>query len=219
MENLEYPFDRYDKQIYLGADRDIAALVRTNRQLFHALSGDLYESILKRRNGYGLMWAAAMGREATVRRFLAVDSSKAYIDVLEFRVERSAYDSLNFYNEEKEDFRVPLCLAAFHGHDSVIKLLLEHGANPNTCDRRGRDALSVAAEHGYQIAVKLLLDHGAEVNHVDDYERSALSYAAEGGHDTVVRLLMDHKADVNTKDDGDRNALSLCDEKWPPSYR
>jgi ankyrin repeat protein len=49
------------------------------------------------------------------------------------------------------------------GHEAVVKLLLEKGAELETKDNyRGRTPLSWAAEKGHEAVVKLLLEKGAK---------------------------------------------------------
>ena len=56
----------------------------------------------------------------------------------------------------------PLPWAAEGGHEAVVKLLLEKGAELETKDNDGWTPLSWAAEKGHEAVVKLLLEKGAE---------------------------------------------------------
>ena len=47
-----------------------------------------------------------------------------------------------------------------NGHEAVVKLLLEKGAELETKDDNGRTPLSWAAENGHEAVVKLLLEQG-----------------------------------------------------------
>ena len=58
-----------------------------------------------------------------------------------------------------------LMLAAHHGHERVVDLLLQHGADVNRQDSNGGTALMSAANEGHERVVDLLLQRGAEVNH------------------------------------------------------
>jgi ankyrin repeat protein len=118
--------------------------------------------------------------------------------------------------EENEHKQTPLSIAAMHGHEAVVRLLLHHGADMNTKDKLGRTPLSVAAEYGYSGIVRLLLErHMAEhqeqrggIDHKDDFGRTPLHKASDRGHLDVVKLLLDEGADVTVRDKASQTALS-----------
>jgi ankyrin repeat protein len=58
--------------------------------------------------------------------------------------------------------RTPLSYAAEKGHEAVVKLLLEKGAELETKSNYGRTPLSYAAEKRHKAVVKLLLEKGAK---------------------------------------------------------
>lgn len=113
----------------------------------------------------------------------------------------------------------PLCDAAGGGFEETVRLLLEHGADPN---RPHIDAtpLFSAALRGHTGVVRALLDHGADPDRpggllLDDSgsPRSdplrffagarPLHGAACGGHTEAVRLLLERGADPSlTTDEG-----------------
>ncbi|KAH6986709.1 hypothetical protein EDB80DRAFT_590283, partial [Ilyonectria destructans] len=57
-----------------------------------------------------------------------------------------------------------LLLAAKNSHYSIMKILLNKGANINAQGGRYGNALQAALHKGYELVVKLLLDKGADVN-------------------------------------------------------
>ena len=62
--------------------------------------------------------------------------------------------------------------AALHGHERVVELLIQHGAEINLQDSVGSTALMLAAQEGHERVVDLLIRHGAEVNkQVSDGDR------------------------------------------------
>lgn len=91
---------------------------------------------------------------------------------------------------------------------------LEHGADPNFTDQRGKTALIVAAKDGAAGVVTVLLAHPrfALVNALDRRGRSALHWAAAGGHSRTCSLLLSCEAftGFNALDDGGNHALHLA---------
>lgn len=81
--------------------------------------------------------------------------------------------------------------AARFGHEKVVALLLERGANINS---RGGAALMRAVEKGHMEVIKLLLSKDADVNAHNGW---ALEKAARWGRQEVVKILLDNGANVN----------------------
>ena len=84
----------------------------------------------------------------------------------------------------------PLMLGARYGHISVVRSLLELGADPHLGDKRGWLALHHGAEAGFPDVVKNLLDADSDVNAPDVLGYTALHLAAAGGHREVVEQLL-----------------------------
>jgi hypothetical protein len=77
---------------------------------------------------------------------------------------------------------------------SVVRLLLEHGADLNVQDKVGRTPLQSASMRGMLEVVRLLLEHGADVEVKNSFGKTALQEAAGNGHSEVVELLREHGA-------------------------
>ena len=90
--------------------------------------------------------------------------------------------------------------AAFNGHERVVELLLQHGAEINLQRSDGWTALVIAASNGHERLVELLMQHGAEVNLQDSDGATALMNAANEGHERVVELLLWRGAEVNLQE-------------------
>ena len=74
-----------------------------------------------------------------------------------------------------------LSAAALYSWPKIVRLLLEHSADPNARDRRGRAPLHHAATHSID-SVKLLLTAGADAKARDNKGKSVLaawSYRAD----------------------------------------
>jgi uncharacterized protein len=104
---------------------------------------------------------------------------------------------------------VTALMKAASGAD-VVKLLLQHGANPNFKDQEGKTALMMAAT-GWgprnAEATELLLDKGAEINSRDESGKTALMAAAGAGSPEVVKRLLERGAEANSTDYCGKTAL------------
>jgi ankyrin repeat protein len=82
-----------------------------------------------------------------------------------------------------------LYLMAACGHEAVVQLLLEKGADVDAKDNDGGTALHKTAGSGHEAVVRLLLEKGADVDAKSNDGWTALHWAAESGHEAVVQLL------------------------------
>ncbi|KAJ4857717.1 ankyrin repeats (3 copies) domain-containing protein [Trichoderma breve] len=102
-------------------------------------------------------------------------------------------------NATGEEYGNALTASAFDGTIDILKLLLDHGADPN--DPRGW-AIQTAAAEGHYSVVEELLRRGANVNaHTPNNERfpegTAIQAACESGRVDIVKLLLQHHANPN----------------------
>jgi ankyrin repeat protein len=125
----------------------------------------------------------------------------------------------SFANDETwfdVDGATPFLRAAMAGDLAAMKLLVEHGANPNQATKSGDTPLMAAAGVGWAAywtqnapysrldAVKFCLDRGAAVDAKDVKGYSALDGAAFRGDNETVTFLIAKGADVHAKTkDGD----------------
>jgi uncharacterized protein len=92
----------------------------------------------------------------------------------------------------------PLFMAAKNGSASILSLMLDAKADPNTANANGTTPLMLAAASGKSDAVKLLLDRGADVNAKDlTNGQTSLMFAAALGRADAIRLLASRGADTN----------------------
>lgn len=139
--------------------------------------------------------ASAQANEARVRDILAEEplwTSSADLDAL----------------------RQALQKVAARGKLSVVRLLIEHGADVNPKRDSEVPALVKAAEGGNVAVVRELLAHNADPNARNRLGQTALFIASIKGHDKVIEALIEGRADVNAQDrEGRSPLLYLASEK------
>jgi ankyrin repeat protein len=139
--------------------------------------------------------ASAQANEARVRDILAEDPP--WTSTTDFDALRQALQKVSA-----------------RGKLSIVRLLIQHGADVNPKRDNEIPALVKAAEAGNVAVTSELLDHGADPNARTRLGQTALFSAAIKGHDRVVEALLNGGADVDAKDKEGRSALLfLASEK------
>jgi len=95
-------------------------------------------------------------------------------------------------------------------HAGIIRLLLEHNADPATRDQLGNTALHWAAEGNKPEIARLLLGGRADINAQDRNGLTPLMKAVQANHPAVVELLLREKADIALTDFTGRSALDIA---------
>ena len=116
--------------------------------------------------------------------------------------------------------QTPFLRAAFAGDTAVMRLLLEHGADPNLPTGAGTTPLMAAAGVNWAVAqtytespqalmeaVRLCLEHGADVNVANSMGLTALLGAANRGSNDIITLLAARGARLDVKDKEGRTAM------------
>jgi uncharacterized protein len=116
--------------------------------------------------------------------------------------------------------QTPFLTAALAGDVTVMKLLLEHGADPHIDTYQGTSPLMAAAGVNWVLAqtwtegpdqllqaVKLCVELGMNVNQANSMGITALHGAANRGSDDIVRFLVAHGADLTAQDKEHRSTL------------
>jgi ankyrin repeat protein len=108
--------------------------------------------------------------------------------------------------------RTALFRTARLGKAQHLKLLLAHGADPNSTDFSGEAPLQVAARYGHLDAVKTLVGAGAILDYIPDseltgYSESALCSAVRKGRTEVVEFLLKAGASPNATSSAGRLPL------------
>ncbi len=145
-------------------------------------------------------------------------------------VESSAKDCKGDTTETRTNFTMqwlseegatPFLRAAQSGDVTLMKLLLDHGADPKIATAHSVTALEVASGIGWVEgitfewspeqsleAVRMCLNLGIDVNNADDEGRTALHGAAHKGRTDVIQFLVDHGANLEAHDKGSRDTFA-----------
>jgi ankyrin repeat protein len=164
--------------------------------------------------GLAILPCIENGKEVAIYLRAISETNECFVRILSDRLEllnqkdssQSAYRKKSICVRQERRIRKnesSLLKTAAKGHEAVMKLLLEKGAELETKDDdRGRTPLLLAAENGHEAVVKLLLEKGAELETKDDDRgQTPLSLAAKNGHKAVVKLLLEKGVELETKDD------------------
>jgi len=139
-------------------------------------------------------------------------------------------------NEQDPKGRTALTAASENGADAdLVKLLLDHGADPDALDGNARSARQIAKEKGYQWltdlfvqwagvrlmrsiddgdywATKALLDNNADINGMDGMGRTPLTAACRNqAPANLMVLLMKYGADEDAEDGNGVSARQIAE--------
>ncbi|CAB1439366.1 unnamed protein product, partial [Pleuronectes platessa] len=95
------------------------------------------------------------------------------------------------------DDQTPLHCAARMGHKEIVKLLLEHKANPNSTTTAGHTPLHITAREGHVQTVRILLDMEAQQTKMTKKGFTPLHVASKYGKVDVAELLLERGANAN----------------------
>jgi uncharacterized protein len=111
--------------------------------------------------------------------------------------------------------RSALRCAANAGSLSIVQVLVQHGADVNTVDHKGRTPLFGACLYQHVSVAAFLLEAGAGVNAVDQDGSSVLTAAAQAESTVaLVQLLLDHGVDISATDSKGQHALFSAARFW-----
>jgi ankyrin repeat protein len=128
---------------------------------------------------------------------LVLSIRNKHLRVVQCLVKAGADTNLTVDSREEEGSPGEIKTTALHSaigwDNSVVKLLLEHRANPDSSKYSGgKTPLFLAAEVGDTESVNLLLKYGAKVEATNDNGAYPVLTAIERGHHGIVKLLIEN---------------------------
>ncbi|GKZ27698.1 hypothetical protein AbraIFM66951_006760 [Aspergillus brasiliensis] len=194
MANLNYLPTELLQEIlsYIDYDVDLAALSQTTPRVYNLTSNLLDQRILHIHDhshmfaykGRAMYNAAFDGNEHCARRLLQAGITPAW--------------KPNYFDS-------PIGIAAYKGHANLVRLFIEHGADPNYMT--GKDNYSIvksplmnAIEGGHEEVVRVLLEHGVDLVYTKDKGTYAqpLSRAISYQRYEIAKLLLEHGCNPRT---------------------
>ncbi|MCJ1245428.1 hypothetical protein MMC30_002632 [Trapelia coarctata] len=169
----------------------------TEREFYESIVQKSYfrtwseEVLLDLRNDRGFVWEvnARCSAEEDLGKLRSL--AKGYADV----------------NIPTSDGRTALHYAASNGHEAVVRLLLERGADPEGGGLSHHTALRAAAENGHLPIVRLLLIHTSNMAVRCKDWRTILEHSAETGHQAIADLLLWQAFGLEIAGQGFRSAM------------
>ena len=110
-----------------------------------------------------------------------------------------SFMELNQLQKSGDDDYTLLLFAVECGHDQIVQLLLNQGADINAQGGFSGTTLQTALTEGHVKMIQMLLDRGADINAQGGHYGNALQAALRNGYDEVVQMLLDKGADVNAQ--------------------
>jgi ankyrin repeat protein len=100
-------------------------------------------------------------------------------------------------DRDRSNGTTALMVAAGHGNEELVELLLQQGANAKAVNAYGENALHYAAWRGNAAIAQRLISEGANVNPTHHLGRTPLMFAVRRGSLPIVKLLLAQGANIN----------------------
>jgi ankyrin repeat protein len=200
---------------YLESDQDLRAFSLASKEFYPSVSPVMYRNNIHNHSSSGLFWAARHGQPTTATRFLKYGADAnvgdstgvrplwgavqgGHVTVAQILLAHGA----DLHNSDEPPDLYPtyppaLYVAVREGNGDMVRLLLDHGADPNLNGRRSETILQVAVTRSHNHLIQLLLDHGADLNAAGSDGDSVLESAARCGNLKAANILLQNGADVN----------------------
>lgn len=201
--------DRYEAYIYRSSQGSAlrAAVLSGHQEIVHLLLQPLFRIDFSTSEFFRCLRAAVKGGHLDLLRQLLNEAGRK-LEEQPFAREELLWDAVLHnrvaivkmlldiganVNEDPYNLTIStssaLQLAALQGHDHLIRLLLDHGADMRASWGYSGDALQIAAKRGHEEAVQALIERGAD-------PCVAFNHAARTGQAHLLRYLLDNNSMV-----------------------
>lgn len=168
---------------------------------------------LNSKNDTALLWASRWGHVDVIRTLIA---NGAMANIENDKGSTALYWATRYNHPEavkllategkanvnqvrKVGLVAPIILASALGYATIVRILLENGADANMEIRGGETPLMQAAREGHITVARVLLDFKACVDKQDERGDTPLTLAAKFGNANIVELLLHRGAKVTHK--------------------
>jgi hypothetical protein len=203
----------------LDSERSINAIARTNRRLYLLLNDYLYKHNVIKGESSALWWAAKCGQSGSAAKSIA-QAGNVNIQWNGFlKLRRFGYlvsidgeaQVVDLLKRNRCSYCTPIYLAILSGHEDVADLLMQNGADIESCLGPWANPLQAAAQCGQLLAVRRLSARGGDIDKPAPYKgRTALHIACLEGNDMIVQHLIEAGANVMARDDQLHTPLHLA---------
>ena len=141
-----------------------------------------------------------------------VDSAAAAaMETYEAYTAAVASAAVDLDSETDSNHDTALTLACAGGHEELVTLLINRGANIEHRDKKGFTPLILAATAGHDKVCEILLDHNADIEAQSERTKDTpLSLACSGGRYEVVEVLLRRNANKEHRNVSDYTPLALA---------
>ena len=115
------------------------------------------------------------------------------------QVLKDGADVNDFYHPDVE-FKTPLALACHRGHDRIVRMLLDAGADAQWKNFLGSTAAHIACSDGHFTVLQMLITHGALLENENNLGWTPLFEACRSGHTEICRFLVECGCNVHATD-------------------